>query len=221
MRKKRRKWLESLGIYPGMVVYHGSSAAHLESVRTQGLVPRGAKPSQWEDEPSRPDMIYLTDSYPHFFGTKGGNLLTVAYEIDLSLLDPYRLFPDEDYLAQKGLVAESPGESVMATARRMVDAFFNEWRNSLTELGTCCYRGRIPASAIRRCCRFDRTLNGKLALRWVAHSIGLQEHSEAGLFYKTLNTWMFADYEKLPVEWQPAPDDDPTARDGITVFNLR
>lgn len=221
MRKKRRKWLASFGVHPGMFLYHGSSAAHLESVRKQGLVPRGAKPSQWEDEPSRPDMVYLTDSYPHFFGTMGGNQMTVAYEIDLNTLDPRRLLPDEDYIAQKGLVSESPGESIMTAARRRLEDFSGLWRSSLLELGTCCYHGKIPASAIKRCCQFNRPMNGKLALRWVAHAIGLDEHTQMGDLYKNLNLWMFADFEKLPQAWQPAPDDDPDARAGITVLNLR
>jgi hypothetical protein len=221
MRKKRRKWLETLGVHTGMVIYHGSSAAHLESVRKQGLVPRGARPSNWADEPSRPDAIYLTDSYPHFFGTMGGNLVTIAYEIDVCLLDPRRLLPDEDFVAQKGLVSESHGESIMAAARRRLEEFSREWRNSLIELGTCCYRGKIPASAIKRCCQFNRAMNGRMAIQWVMHQIGLEEHSKRGEYYAMLNAWMFADYDKLPVEWHPAPGDDPNARAGITVLSLR
>jgi hypothetical protein len=221
LRKKRQKWLESEGIVSGMVLFHGSSAAHLASVRAHGLLPRGAKPSQWEDEPSRPDMIYLTDSYPHFFGTKGGGHTTIAYEIDMASLNPRLLFPDEDYLAQKGLVHESPDESVMAAARRRIDEFPDHWQKSLRELGTCCYRGKIPATAIRRCCQFERPMNGNIALKWVAHEIGLQEHANMGELYRKLTLWMFADFDKLPQEWQPAPDDDPAARNGISVFNLR
>jgi len=221
MRKKRRKWLESFGVEPGMILFHGSSAAHLASVRKQGLIPRGAKPSNWADEPSRPDTIYLTDSYPHFFGTKVGNPVTIAYEIDLCLLDPRRLLPDEDYIAQKGLVSKSAGETIMATARRRLEEFPGEWRNSLIELGTCCYRGKIPTSAIKRCCQFNRAMNGKVAIHWVMHEVSLEEHSKKGKYFAMLNAWMFADYETLPVAWHPAPGDDPNVRAGITVLNLR
>src|SRR5262245_39900909 len=100
LRKKlfRWLWLQEPELPAGILAYHGTSEQHGNRILKKGIRPRGNKPSEWKGQASHPEMAYLTDSYPHFFGTQTGGQITVAFEIDLAQLDPRRFFPDEDYL---------------------------------------------------------------------------------------------------------------------------
>lgn len=48
-----------------MKLYHGTSEKYLSSILKNGITPRATnKISNWEDAPSNPHMIYLTDTHP-------------------------------------------------------------------------------------------------------------------------------------------------------------
>src|SRR5208282_4351454 len=80
-----------------MKLYHGCSAKDLRSIMTNGLCPRQDKQSNWERNPSRPDMVYLTVAYPFWYALCHDGLAGVI-EIEARGLDRNRFFPDEDFL---------------------------------------------------------------------------------------------------------------------------
>ena len=64
---------------------------------TNGLCPRRDKQSNWEKNPSRSDMVYLTVAYPFYYALCHEGLAGVV-EIEARGLDRKRFFPDEDFL---------------------------------------------------------------------------------------------------------------------------
>lgn len=193
LRRKLIRWLWSIqpGLPNGHLIYHGTSDVHAQSILAKGLRPRGNKPSEWQGQESHPEMVYLTDSYPHVFGTQTGQQITAAFEIDASQLDPRRFFPDEDFLVQKHLVEPSAEETAHDVAKSRIREFKERWRDSLRELGTCCYNGRIPTVAFLGLTFFDRSQNFQLATFIASHHVGLEEHSDEGKPYFIVNKWMF------------------------------
>ena len=136
-------------------------------------------------------MVYFSDSYPHVFGIQGGGAVTVAFEFDVTQLDPNRFYPDEDYLVQKHLVVPVDGQTAHQAARKQMSEFRHLWRDSLTELGTCCYRGRIPRTAFTRMTVFDRSQNVHLALFFAGHEVGIEDHAATGKQFRIINKWLF------------------------------
>ena len=55
-------------------LFHGTSQKHLNSILKKGLMPRGKKPSNWEEYPSANDRVYLTRSYAIFFAIQSAHL---------------------------------------------------------------------------------------------------------------------------------------------------
>ena len=83
-----------------MILYHGTTSRHLDSIREHGLLPRyDERPTRWDENPSATDRVYLTNAYAVWFawtaaeaGEKG-----VVVAVDVEEED---LVADEDYLAQ-------------------------------------------------------------------------------------------------------------------------
>ena len=83
-----------------MILYHGTTSRHLDSIREHGLLPRyDERPTRWAENPSATDRVYLTNAYAVWFawtaaeaGEKG-----VVVAVDVEEED---LVADEDYLAQ-------------------------------------------------------------------------------------------------------------------------
>lgn len=213
LRKKLIKWLWSQQepLPNGRYLYHGTSDVYRLPILKNGLRPRNNRPSIWADQPSHSQMVYLTDSYPHVFGTQGGNRITVAFEIDAMQLDPRRLLPDEDYLVQKGLVGPDGHETAHSLARRRIREFRELWRGSLRELGTCCYEGRIRPSSFVRATLLDRADNFPLANQLASHEVGIEEHLANGANFRIINRWMMG---------RCGIRGDPFQRSGITVVEF-
>lgn len=214
LRKKLLKWLWSQqpGLPSGLFLYHGTSDLKYPLISESGLRPRGNRPSEWTGQASHPEMVYITDSYPHVFGVQTGRPITAAFEIDVRQLDPRRLYPDEDYLVQKHLVAEAEGMTLHDVAKSKLRQFQGLWRDSLGELGTCCYHGRIPPSAFLAITVFNRAANFDLATFIASHTVGIEDHSANGTKYRIVNKWIFA---------RCGIKGDPFSREGITHIKVR
>lgn len=188
-----------------MLIYHGCSDARRETILANGIEPRGDRPSMWQGLPSHPEMVYLTDTYPFFFTNTGGTPWVVVFEIDTDRLDLGRFYPDEDYLAQIAneiSVVPQEGQSLHeAMMARMID-FRERWQESLDRLGTCCHRGVVPREAVKRYCRFNRSLYLPLAMLLASPVIGIDEHATQRDFYQRLLKLMFGDCDQLPETWQ-------------------
>src|SRR5438552_677016 len=83
-------------------LYHGTSSQHLEAILRNGIEPRAVRgaPSNWQELPSHPEMVYLTTTYPGYYAAANleptDSLLLV--EVEVARLDSKLFYPDEDYL---------------------------------------------------------------------------------------------------------------------------
>lgn len=136
-----------------MKLYHGTTASLLSAVLQKGLMPRGKRKSNWDEAPSNPRCVYLTDAYaPYFCFHEGKTGLVV--EIETERIDQAKLLPDEDVLEQTSRrTGEVSGTTLERTAyyrNRMHLYSHEQWRQSLKAMGTCAHLGKIPIAAVTR-----------------------------------------------------------------------
>jgi hypothetical protein len=113
---------------------------------------------------------------------------------------------------QKQLVAPVEGMTLHDVAKSRLRQFQSLWRDSIRELGTCCYNGRIPPSAFSSLTVFDRSANFDLAMFIASHEVGLEDHTDEGAKYRIVNKWMFG---------RCGLKGDPFSREGITLTQLK
>jgi hypothetical protein len=154
-----------------MKLYHGTSLRHLKSISDNGLVPRGARPSNWKAA-SDDKSVYLSDAYALYFADQAQlddeGLLLVEVETDL--LDPTSLRADEDaalHAYQAGALPElhpllkgysTPHSRAKAISRELsslAQDYGIGHLQSLRYLGTCSHLGTIPPDAITRMFAFN------------------------------------------------------------------
>jgi hypothetical protein len=114
-----------------MILYHGTTTKHLESIRKNGLVPRGKKPGNYEGKiASRSDLVYLTSCYAAYYALcarTDGEDKPVVLKIEI---DPKktRLYPDEDFLYH----AIQPQQKLEDIEPRVYE---DHWEKSLNYMG--------------------------------------------------------------------------------------
>lgn len=145
-----------------ITLYHGTSTKYLQAIISSGLMPRYESESNWENAPSRKDMVYLTNSYAPYFAQQsvpvGSEYQPVVFKVQLSdKICDKRLYPDEDYLEQ---IARNHPEGLpqeyLSMDMKQRTEFFRErlehykimYANSIQGLGTCAYKGVIPPKFI-------------------------------------------------------------------------
>jgi len=157
-----------------MIMYHGTAERHLAAILREGIKPRGkTRKSNWKHTvESNPKAVYMTTTYGMHFATcacnKGERMAIL--EIETDLLNPWLFAPDEDFLEQVSrnqevtdhLGNECPTwnkddtgrgnmkERTMWYRKRALSSFHHMWEKSTEYMGTCCYYGVIPPSAILR-----------------------------------------------------------------------
>ena len=191
-----------------MKVYHGTTEAVARQAVTESLKPRGESgaDTNWENCPSRSDLVYLTVAYAGYFGiaaSEPGTKIGIL-EIDLDLLDQSLLLPDEDFIEQgtRGhddqwqdpLIRESIRDLDMGQRteffRDNLTLFSGLWELSLEGLGNCAYRGSIPARAISRVTVFDPKENPVITNMLLDPSISLMNYKFVGEKYRALCRWL-------------------------------
>lgn len=119
------------------IAYHYTPKENVESILANGLDPKYAGSSGWS---GKPNFVYLWTHYePEFLLEAGeGEPATASLAIDLSQLDPDKIYPDDDYVSEylEGMQGD--------------DADNMTW-NSM-QYGRFAYAGIIPPKAIT----FDR-----------------------------------------------------------------
>ena len=175
-----------------MLLYHGTSFENVERIRSQGVLPpRETKKSNWSmpesnDYESRNDSVYLSNAYSQYyafdqyyaalskqfssqlieppieFTTLSSKVALI--EIDIDSLKQYNLYPDEDFLARSNLPCKI-GETLEERTKYFkenLESYQGYLKDSLQEMGNCCYIGVIPPTAISRittwCCKEVRIL---------------------------------------------------------------
>lgn len=143
-----------------MLLVHGTSSKHLDSILKNGLVPRQEKESCWEECPSHPNRVYLSKAYAFYFAHNflKGDEDALLIEVDV---DRKNLFPDEDFLGQItdnetfGLAPQTTLIQRTLWLRDRLDLFERPKRleyadMSLEKIGNASHDGPIPVSRIRR-----------------------------------------------------------------------
>jgi hypothetical protein len=193
-----------------MKIYHGTTEAVARAAVTEGLKPRGESgvKTNWENCPSRSDLVYLTTAYAGYFGisaSEPGDPIGII-EVDLELLDQSLLLPDEDFIEQgsrgdsqwdnkwiqSALVGLDMTERT-AFFRDNLELFSSLWTDSLAHLGNCAYKGSIPREAISRICIFDPKENPTIHHLALDPTISLLNYQFCGNKYRSLCRWLIGD----------------------------
>ncbi len=192
-----------------MILFHGTQPVHLASIDDVGICPPSAGgQSNWQEASARPDLVYLTSSYPLFFGRNAMHPGVLAIEVDIDVLEPQLLLPDEDYIVQTGQVAVAEGQHPHDIAKTMLEDFQSQWSDSLDRLGTCAYKGVIPKAALRRICVLSLA-DQDAARLWLAafnvEEISIEYHAAEGERHHACTLWAFGDGPLPPdVRWDGA-----------------
>jgi hypothetical protein len=198
-----------------MKLYHGTSEAVARTALEEGILPRDevGKESNWDDCPSRGDMVYLTRAYAPYFAMCASEadgkwgLIEVdtealfadyeEYEDEDSGLERY-LYPDEDFLEQATRRGSSPCpdglsmEERTAWFRDNLHGFQHLWRDSLEGLGNCACFGEVPAECVTKVVVFDPASNPTLSMMAMDPMISIMNYAlVGGSKYRALTDWFF------------------------------
>ena len=159
-------------------LYHGTSVPSAIKALENGILPHGVTGnSLWDHtSSSHEDAVYLTDCMPAYFAGHAIQKLPkdaedrrcAILEIDVSLLDPYNLVPDEDVMEQAGRGRDEIRDwDMVARTRWYRDRLVehqgtNTWKASLQAMGTCAALGGVPAHAITRVALLDLSSMGMM-----------------------------------------------------------
>lgn len=177
-------------------LYHGTTSSRLTSILRDGLKPRGRRKGNWDQYPSRPDMVYLTTAYAPYFAICAVDEQEqgVIVEVDTSQLDRELLYPDEDFIAQ-GLAHQRglPLELIHRQVRRELHNYRHHAGDSITALGNAAYKGTIPPGAITRYALIDGKLQSDLF--WIALDpcISPLNYRFMGPKYRSIIAWIMGD----------------------------
>ena len=176
-----------------MRLYHGTSSKNLDSILSKGIRPRGRKKGNWKGFPSRPDMVYLTNSYAPFFAIQscvdGDRGLIVEVEVDEA-----GLYPDEDFIAQ--VIAAQEGRSIEEVhdeIRDDLESYKHHAKDSLEGLGNCSHKGIVSSVKVSRLCLVDFEKRSDLAIMSMDPSISIMNYKFCGSKYRSVISWLFGD----------------------------
>ena len=153
---------------------------------------------------SRPDAVYLTVAYSLYYAltaTKKSEREAVIFEVDSSKLNPFRLCPDEDFLAQaaqvgapafKDIKEQYDNDLLKMTAhfRDELEEYSDDWEASVKHMGNCCFIGNIPVEAITR---YALIPNIYKFVQWSDPTIGIMNYRVLGEYYQALSKRVFGD----------------------------
>ena len=175
-----------------ITLYHGTTTKYLNSIKEKGITPRYKNSiGNWKDNPSRADMIYLSNAYASYFafvtsGEQGGEPLVLEVNVKED-----RLYPDEDYLEQFTRVDPAWKEIVEQTSMEFRTRHFKEtlldykdyFEDSLQFLGNACHKGIIKPKNIVR----YSILDDDKVLEYSDPTITLQNYIYLGERYRDLS----------------------------------
>jgi hypothetical protein len=193
-------------------LYHGTTERLVPEILKSGIKPRGKSSGNWTHSvESNPDAVYLTNAYALYFAgnaAKEKERLAVV-EIDSTKLNLFLLSPDEDFLEQASRKQNEPGLAPTNKSmkyrtrwyRRRLADFWTMWMSSLENLGTCTYRGIIPAAAITRIAYIDHETYMQLIMYGgIDPMINLMNYKLMGTRYRNSIKRLFHD---SPLEDEP------------------
>jgi hypothetical protein len=180
-------------------LYHGTTSRHLTRILSYGIRPRGTRrKGNWETFPSRPDFVYLTTAYAPYFAWNAADTSrdekALVVEVDASLLDESRLFPDEDFVAQAISQTEKrPLSEVHPKVRDTLLYYGDLTQASIDHLGNVAHRGTVQPEAITRHAIIDLKKQRDLAWACMDPSISCINYQICGSKYRSIIAWIFGD----------------------------
>jgi hypothetical protein len=219
-----------------MLAYHGTSLEYWESIRSEGLVPRGhAGPSNWKNSiESNPDTVYLTIAYAMGFGMNALELSedvsqnkVVIIEVETDTL-PGVLVPDEDALEQVGRRSNDgldPAWGMVQRTkwyRKRVREYAEsglDFAWSMSVLGTGGHIGPIPASHFTRAAIIDIREEAALSLEALDRPPSVLAYRVLGDYLRGLQAQIFGDPYTMTDLLSMSLTPPPIGR-GIQVINF-
>lgn len=203
-----------------MIVYHGTSWANWQKIKTEGLRVRGSSSkSNWTHSiESNPDTVYLTYAYAIYFGLsalslEGDDTKVVVIELDTDDL-PGILVPDEDALEQ--VSREHPkGDGLprhwsMQERTRYYRGLTREYAEmgldfewSMKALGTGGHLGDIPPQFFRRAAIFDPKEEKALSWAFYDTSVAVINYHILGARWRSLHRMLFGGVAGEPHPFDP------------------
>ena len=197
--------IQLMGVQPDTsTLFHGTSERFLKTILSDGLRPRGTADGDgnWDDFPSRPDMVYLTTAYPLYFAqcaAEGGERLLIV-ETRLDSLMESLIHPDEDVVSQS--IARHEGIPLREAHQVVIDnleVYQHAWESALNAMGNVAYQGAIPANDLTRYALVDlEKLNPFLSMAMLDPSITPLNYMIKGAWYRHFTSWCFGDEPELP-----------------------
>jgi hypothetical protein len=186
------------------LLYHGTGGRNLASILKNGIKPRGRSKGNWEQYPSRKDLVYLSAAYAPYFAWHSvesvGSERALIVEVDAGRLCESSILPDEDFIAQ--CMAQQLKVSISSIHRGIRDAlegYQHHALDSLTHLGNVSHKGAVQPSAITRYVTIDLKSQRDLAWACMDPSISLVNYKICGGKYRSIISWLFGDREDFEV----------------------
>ena len=146
-----------------IILYHGTDIETAKKISNSGLKPtHDSKQSNWTENPSRTDSVYLTDTFAVKFGLIASECNDRLNDFAIITVEVNEddLYPDEDFLAQiPKCLYESLGLDIEVADydltkkthyfKNRLDDFKYLWKDSLRWLGTVSHRGAITKDKIK------------------------------------------------------------------------
>ncbi len=196
-----------------MKMYHGTTAARLPSILANGLTARTAdKDSNWQTCPSKEGFVYFTKAYPLYFAqsaAKGDQNLLIV-EVETEWLSPFRLCPDEDFIAQAIMMNRKSGgatgvpELDTAQSLRELTALIDpmeyqeEFQKSVEYLGQSAYYGDIEPECITRYAVIKSKPALPIIVEGLEPTITIENYRICGAYYEDLTAFVMGDRAEAP-----------------------
>lgn len=191
-------------------LYHGTSSKYLGRIKAEGLQPRSktkAKGNWTHTVDSNRKAIYLTDAYAwHFAATASEKEPGLIIELDKTLLLPWLLCPDEDFMEQAsrklGPTKDNPDLAPVEWDMKRRTKHYRKLSEfnaklapqSLEHMGTAAYYGRIPWSAVTRYVTIDWSkLDMALYMQAVDSMVSIANYKILAERHRALTKWFFGD----------------------------
>lgn len=182
-----------------MLLYHGTSAKHLNKIMQKGLTPRGKRKGNWNHTiDSHAGAVYMTSAYAGYFAftaTQSVNYKWLIIEIDTDRLEEHLLHPDEDVLAQANYRHYPDMNLLQVTEyyRDNIADYQDMWEASVEAMGTCAYHGTIPPEAFTRVAVFDPQQNPEIVGIAADPSISIINYRFMSSRYKHLTRYLLGE----------------------------
>lgn len=201
-----------------MILFHGTSFAHYESIMKRGILPRQVTGGEgtWVIPASGEDRVYLSNCFALYYAVSASeddDLLVLA--IDTELLDETQLVPDEDAIEQSFSLAPNklspmhgtePGEERRSIAIDMARAMqgTRAWNDSIEAIGGCAHIGTIPPSAIVKAVRIDTSNAPGWFWSMCDTSASILSYMTSGITYRDMLEYMMGYRDSVRDQYEAA-----------------